>query len=144
MNESEIIIDKIQSALEKLKENDKFLLETHQYERTITHKLAGYMEPLFKGLDVDVEWNKGLDGKDQKIHLHGKDVWVVPDIIVHNRKTGDKLVAIEVKLSSASVPIIEQDKVKLKEYKNQIKYKYAFLITIGVSKQTGVSDVIEI
>jgi len=143
MNESEII-NGIKSALEKLKENDKFLLETHQYERTITHKLAEYMEPFFKEFDVDVEWNKGLDGKDQKMRLHGKDVWVVPDIIVHNRKTGDKFVAIEVKLSRASTPVIEQDKVKLKEYKKQIKYKYAFLVIIGVSKQTGESEVIPI
>src|SRR5260370_36438380 len=89
---------KIKIALQILDQNDKHLISANANERSVTHKLAQYIELLFPNYDVDCEYNR--DGDDPKV-IHGlkqganggnpipaddtRGVSVFPDIIIHKR-----------------------------------------------------------
>lgn len=55
---------KLRIATEIFLERDRHLLTVKANERSITHKLAIYLEPLFPDWDVDCEYNR--DGKNSK------------------------------------------------------------------------------
>ena len=54
----EVIETIVHSALNKLKQQDHQLLEISINERTISHKLAEYMQKEFSDLFVDCEYNR--------------------------------------------------------------------------------------
>jgi hypothetical protein len=53
---------KVKCSINKLMEFDDFLLEKDVNERSITHKLAEYMQQEFKDWDVDCEYNRMING----------------------------------------------------------------------------------
>jgi hypothetical protein len=55
------IKEKVKYCLLKLKRRDKYLLEKDLNERTITHKLATYLQEQFQELNVDCEYNRFED-----------------------------------------------------------------------------------
>lgn len=60
-NEKQKIKKKVVAALKKLEENDSILLENSVNERTISCRLAMYMQKQFE-FNVDSEYNKhGID-----------------------------------------------------------------------------------
>ena len=96
----------LEQGIRALVLNDVYLLENDLHERTITHKLAEYLQPLFPGWNVDCEYNR--DGHEPKrvrlrpIPEQGGDEGsnVFPDIIVHRRGDNDhNLLIIEAKKS---------------------------------------------
>jgi len=139
MNKSQLE-GKIDSAINMLIENDSHLLAIDINERSISHRLALYLQQQFIGWDVDCEYNR--NGDDTKrlflsAHIHMPDdkvqtnntkgEIVIPDIIIHHRGTNDNLLVIEMKKTSSNVSN-EFDLFKLKEYGNQLGYKYRIFL----------------
>jgi len=98
------------ACLEKLRKQDKFLLDININERTLTHKLAEYLQQNFSEFDVDCEYNR-LEKSKKELELPSDRInWndteaktVFPDIIIHKRGTQEKnILIIEVKKSNSS------------------------------------------
>jgi len=142
MNELEDIKNKLRSAINKLFEKDKFLLNYDVNERSITHKLAEYLEEEFKEYDVDCEYNRDInDTKRLKNFIDKIDaddtegITVFPDIIIHKRGTHLNLIAIEVKKDNArfNSSAAQFDKEKLSNFTYQsgnFKYEFGFFILL--------------
>ena len=130
------IIQRIYSAFFVLLEEDKHLLNINSNERSITHRFALYLEKEFPEYHVDCEYNReDFDKKKllswrKSIQSDDKEAQTVyPDIIIHQRATKNNLVVIEAKKSSNCN---DDDIKKLKAYKKDLKYKYAFFIIFPV------------
>lgn len=110
----EEIKEKVNNAVNLLLKNDLFLLDKNVNERSISHKLAEYLQQQFPEYRVDCEYNRMrgensdedfLDYVTKTLVLEIKDIktddveakTVYPDIIVHHRGTNNNLLVIEVK-----------------------------------------------
>ncbi|MEW6416595.1 MAG: hypothetical protein AB1480_00525 [Nitrospirota bacterium] len=138
-NEALEIIQKIKNAMDCLLRNDKFLITNDTNERTITHKLAEYLQQEFSEWNVDCEYNRhGEEIKKIDIPKDGIN-WddieqrtVFPDIIVHKRNTNKNIVIIEVKKSTNSISRAF-DENKLKAFTTDpYNYKFGFFLLINV------------
>jgi hypothetical protein len=113
----DIIKEKVEICIRQLFKNDYHLLEINAHERSISHKLAEYLQQQFPDWHVDCEYNRhGIEIKrlDNKV--------VYPDIIVHIRNTDFNLLVIELKCSDKDC---KDDIEKLERYTNQNgKFKY--------------------
>ena len=99
-------LDKVVAALREFYARETFLLENDLGERTLTHRLAVYLEKQFPGWEVDCEYDR-LGERTLRLphgtivstddHL-GKSVY--PDIVVHQREIPNNLLAIEVRKAS--------------------------------------------
>ncbi len=157
------IFDNLTTAINILFDQDEWLLTNDLNERSITHKLAEYIQQLYPDYNVDCEYNGNIKRghgrkviailKDQLINagfLKEREIdnndevlerFVYPDIIVHKRGTNtDNYLIIEVKKSTNKIPSTFDD-LKLKaytgnQYGNDLKYEYGFFInfTTGVAK----------
>jgi hypothetical protein len=115
--------------------NDSHLLEADANERSMTHKLAEYLQKVFPEYNVDCEYNRnGLDPK--RINEFKKDiqsddinaVTVYPDIIIHHRGSTDNFLVIEAKKTNNP----GNDKGKLLTYKKDLHYQYAIFVQFPV------------
>lgn len=105
-------------------------------ERALTHRLAVFMEreQLFAGYHVDCEYNRdGYNPKrlllDEYVEQNGEKRLVLPDVIVHKRRLAtDNLLVLEVKPRGG---IDEHDRKKLKAYSSQLKYRFAYFLSLG-------------
>ena len=94
-----LVRESLNRSIRLLFERDFFLLKNDVNERSITHKLAAYLQAEFPNWDVDCEYNR--DRHDPKcLELPLRDnIWsddvhahtVFPDIIVHHRNTAENL-----------------------------------------------------
>lgn len=117
----EDIIGRVEKGISFLIKNDSYLLLRDVSERSITHKLAEYLQQLFPEYNVDCEYNRNGDEpksikvlKSQlegiltakqlsKFHQELIERAVYPDIIIHHRGTNkDNKCIIEVKKSNSS------------------------------------------
>ena len=82
---------------------ERDLLEADANERSITHKLAEYLQGVFPEWNVDCEYNR-LGDKIKRLpaaqpsstdDTQGRSIF--PDIIVHRRRTNENLLVVEVK-----------------------------------------------
>lgn len=108
-NTQEKIIRTLNQAIKKFNRLESYLIENDLSERCICSKLASYIERElihsdFSSYSVDVEYNKGYNGKntESKI-LNGRRIF--PDLIVHKRgynqqKGYDNLFCVEMKKKS--------------------------------------------
>ena len=157
-NSWEEIEEKVNLALDTFYEKDKYLIDNDIHERSMTHKLAIYLEELFKEYDVDCEYNKNTTESKQiydvehKIQEIKKDteyeykdsIAVFPDIIIHKR--GNKLknlLVIEVKKDNAiknnKSKLEEIDIFKLKAYTTEdLNYRYGIYINLKNSREKVV------
>jgi hypothetical protein len=101
---NEAIAEPVHAAIRKLFERDAFLLRNNVNERTISHRLAMYMQEGFPDWDVDCEYNRNHDNPKRiplpRTTVQSDDVnarTVFPDIIVHNRNTDENLLVVEIK-----------------------------------------------
>lgn len=96
----------LKTAIDKFNQSEQYLIKNDLSERCICSKFASYLERAlvsspFEDYVVDVEYNRGYDGKDSASKLlNGKKI--VVDLIVHKRghdpETGfDNLFCIEMK-----------------------------------------------
>lgn len=147
---------KVDIAIAVLFSNDRGLLENNLSEKSITHKLAEYLQSLFIDYNVDCEYNGNIenDNDRKKIYLLKKNLErkgllkakeandtdaefadrpVFPDIIIHRRGTNKfNLCIIEVKKSTSNISF-DYDEIKLKaytteDYGNNLKYKIGIFI----------------
>ncbi|MBP6731086.1 MAG: hypothetical protein KA149_03450 [Chitinophagales bacterium] len=140
------IIEKIEIAIDALLSNDSWLLEKDLSERSITHKLAEYIQPLFLDHNVDCEYNGDADRDNGDAdHLGRKRVGIItsqlaglglltkresqdetdqeflerlvyPDIIIHKRGTNKKNLCIIEVKKSTSTVPYTYDRLKLCAY----------------------------
>lgn len=135
MTEENKVKDGIVNAYKKLLENDIDLLKNDVNERSITHKMAEYLQQEFIGYHVDCEYNRdGHFTKKLKVkNIKTDDIeaqTIYPDIIIHKRGNNDNnFVIIEAKKSCVNEIKKNEDIQKLKEYKKQLNYEYAIFIT---------------
>jgi hypothetical protein len=133
-------------AMQQLLTCDSYLLQVNANERSITARLAIYLQIEFSEWTVDCEYNR--DGVEPKRLGHlglypdaedeeGKTVF--PDIVIHQRGTGRNHLAIEVKKSTSTVPR-NTDLQKLRGYKHQLHYENTLFIEFLCGQETGVSS----
>lgn len=157
-NSWEEIEEKVNLALDTFYEKDKYFIDNDLHERSMTHKLANYLEKLFNGYDVDCEYNKNtteskkiydVEHKIQEIkkdteYEYKDSIAVFPDIIIHKR--GNKLknlLVIEVKKDNAiknnKSKLEEIDIFKLKAYTTEdLNYRYGIYINLKNSREEVV------
>lgn len=148
---------KIRTAIGVLFKNDVWLLLTDGSERSITHKLAEYLQVLFPDYNVDCEYNRNLLDNIKEIHPLRKELEdkglltkkekqnatllekklleraVFPDIIIHLRGMHKyNLCIIEVKKNTSSVSCV-YDKIKLKYLTgNEFNYQLGIFLKIEI------------
>jgi hypothetical protein len=88
----------VESCVDLLMKNEGEIIRNDINERTITHKLAEYLQKYFQPpISVDVEYNRNIElGKRKPKHY--QDKIGMPDIIIHKRLHNDNnLLIIEIK-----------------------------------------------
>jgi hypothetical protein len=112
-------LNKVVDALKEFYACETHLLEKDLGERTLTHRLAVYVEKQFPGWEVDCDYNR-LGERTLRLpkgtiistdDVIGKSVY--PDIVVHQRDIPNNLLAIEVRKASNHQPP-EHDQHKLR------------------------------
>lgn len=112
-------------AIEKLKAEDKYLLDVVVSERSLTHRLAVYLEqlPVFSGWNIDCEYNRNGDVPK---FLKGLGRLALPDIVVHKRgAAGPNLLVIEAKKTGQHDG---DDEAKVKAYIQDLRYRYGLCL----------------
>lgn len=134
-------------ALDQLLRADAGLLQADANERSISHRLAGYLETFFPGWNVDCEYNrdrhepKRLEIRPRQIQSDDTQATTVfPDIIVHRRGTSDNLVVIEMK-KTTSREDDDNDLHKLQAFKEQLGYRFAIFVKVTTGGVSQVADV---
>lgn len=141
------MISIINKAVEKLLKKDGCLFgcrieEFYEYdarklhEVCINHKLANHLQHFFFELYkerkdeifVDIEFNReGVNKKECEVN--GVVSFVRPDIIIHNRKSGDEkenILIVECKKDPVHLDAIKEDKDRIKYFIQNKKYEYQF------------------
>ena len=130
---------RVNAALYRLRRRDAFLIQANTNERTISHKLAEYLQARFPLLKVDCEYNRH-GSEIKKLEVPGVNInWddteartVFPDIIVHQRNDDrSNLLVVEVKKSS-NTQSRDFDKNKLAAF-TLPPYKYRFGLLLEIS-----------
>ena len=117
---------KINIALQILYKNDSFLISNCTEERTITHKLAEYIQDLFPEWHVDCEYNRlGEGGTNAQKPVNNQNT-SYPDIIIHLRNTKENQLVIEAKNIHSRNHSDTNDKLKIKGYIEDERYNYNF------------------
>jgi hypothetical protein len=143
--------NKLICSISRFLENEKFILENSLNERTISFKLAEYLNREFTDYDVDCEYNRMVSGNidlqyiQKTLNLEIDEIssddtngtTVYPDIIVHKRGNNDNnLLVIEVKKKefadrtrkSTPETYREFDFRKLEAYTQELYYQYGLYI----------------
>jgi hypothetical protein len=128
------VIDKVNEALDSFYARDAELVKLKVQERSIAHKFAEYLGPLFPNHDIDCEYDK--HGKYKKELEHIKECskekatnLILPDIVIHKRgHDRDNLVVFEIK-SKTKPTACDIMKLKLMTDKvGQFRYDFGFLV----------------
>lgn len=151
--------EKVNTAIQIFLKNDLELLEINVNERSISHKMAEYLQSLFPEWHVDCEYNRmknhemSEDYITKTLNLPIEDLksndteakTVFPDIIIHNRRnTDDNLLAIEIKKSlNSSDEARKHDFNKLKAFKYQLNYKYCLFLLFFVKDKSHIKPKLE-
>jgi hypothetical protein len=140
-------LNKVVTALAEFYAREAFLFEKDLGERTLTHRLAVYLEKQFQGWEVDCDYSR-LGDRTLRLpkgtivstddHL-GKSIF--PDIVVHQREIPNNLLAIEVRKASNHQPP-EHDQHKLRALTDpHLWFAYGTGIYLVLGKSSVVSDV---
>ena len=138
--------DAVQRSFAKLMEEDAYLFECQReeeldyderklHEVCINHRLANHLEveviPIIRDKErmfVDIEFNRvGVSYKE--VQINGRDKRVRPDIIIHNRKSGDQkrnCLVVECKKRGASQEDIDDDFGRIRALMEDGRYEYSF------------------
>ena len=135
----------LEKALMRLADDDSYLFRRDLHERTITHKLAEYLQPLFPEWNVDCEYNRdGHEPKRVNLEDLSKAEWgegsnVFPDIIVHHRGDNDhNLLIVEAKKKRALTGAIDRhDQRKIEAFSRDLNYRHGAALTFRVGDHEG-------
>jgi hypothetical protein len=86
----------LEQSTKRFLSDDLQLLTLDAHERTITARLAYYLQEQLPEWNVDCEYNR-IKENVKEVVIGQKLVLVVPDIIIHQRSTGNNLLVVEVK-----------------------------------------------
>ena len=141
---TEELIDIFEKAKNEFLEKEKAIIKNDTNERTLTQRLAFYLELQlrknikYENYSVDCEYNRKEE--DIKRLKYGKNTdkkEIYPDIIVHQRKIKNNLIAIEMKKTTSR----NTDKIKdiekleaLTDRKNDYHY------TLGIYFELDITD----
>ena len=144
----EQIENALRGAIDLLLTADEDILRLDINERTISHRLAIYLEPHFPGWNVDCEYNrdhddvKRLDIKRRNVTSDDTQATTVfPDIIVHRRGTVQNLLVIEMK-KTTSQEGDDYDYGKLRAFKKQLGYLFAVFLKVRTGHNVGIDTII--
>ena len=134
----------VRVALEKFLERDSYLLQMDVNERSITARIAMYLQEALPEWDVDCEFNRdGIDPKKLR-HFHldpdpedTEAKTVYPDIVAHKRGTKENFLVIEFKKTSSTVDR-DIDRIKLEGYSRQLGYANALYVELVVGDKPDV------
>jgi hypothetical protein len=130
-------LERVRAAYDDFLKSDQHLLTVDANERSLTNKLACYLEHEFPGWDVDCEYNR--DGHETK-RLDGP---VVPDVIIHRRGIKENFIVIEAKKSSTSG--VGNDVEKLLRFKSELGYLVAIAVNFPVrTSASGASSLLDV
>lgn len=112
-------LEKVVKAIEEFYAREGLLFDKDLGERTLTHRVAVYLEKQFDGWQVDCDYNR-LGERLLKLP-HGTIVStddelgksIFPDIVVHRRAVPENLLAVEVRKATNHQPV-EHDHHKLR------------------------------
>jgi hypothetical protein len=139
----------VNQAVDELRKDER-LFRLHVNERSITHRLALYLEKPFAGWDVDCEYSRVGDdpnkykklilpeeGSLTDFDMDGSRVY--PDIVIHHRtqtEVSDNLLVIEVKTLWSQVGD-KRDMLKLAAFTGHypveqlVLYRYGLFLKFG-------------
>lgn len=154
----EVAQEIVRKAFITVCKNDEYLLRTEANERSVTHRFAVYIEReiafALKDINyhIDCEYNRS-DETPKRLHDFNriklsddtKSVIVNPDVIVHERGTKNNLIVIEAKLGRSGLNFDEdpdyiRDRCKLKAYRDELGYKYAFFVIFPIGNTLASLD----
>jgi hypothetical protein len=139
-NEERRVREAIETVLARLVEQDADLFTLDVHERTITAKLADYIQELFPEWHVDPEYNRIRDAV-KRVLIDGAWEIVVPDVIAHRRNSGDNLLVIEAK-KVGDQEAEAYDRRKLIALKEQQHYRYAVFLRLRTGQDNpGIESV---
>lgn len=126
-------------AIRHLLVNDDHLFQHDVHERSITHRLACYLQEEFREWHVDCEYNRDCESKDDikrdsNDKKRGRKIY--PDIIVHKRGETQNLLAIEAKKEKRKTrrrDIGDADRDKLRKLLE--RYEHALFLSLIVSEK---------
>ncbi len=139
---------------------EDYLLHHNIYERTITHKLAEYLQPLFSDFNVDCEYNGDVDNIHnyrKQLEISEEDMFeilrdkiredetysVYPDIIIHTRGTNENNhLVIEVKKAQGNEKDKQFDYLKLKKFTTQYGYRLGAYLEFQTGKNASLAKII--
>ena len=135
-------------AIKEFLLREEFILENDLNERTLSHKLAEYLQKYFSDFNVDCEYNR-MKGKNadspfitKTLNLKEEDVknsdttgkTVYPDIIIHKRGNNkDNFLVIEVKKHQNNKNK-SFDLKKLKAYTKELEYEFGIYLEFDRNK----------
>lgn len=133
----ELVESALNSALDQLLRSDGAILTMDVNERSISHRLAFYLEPFFPEWNVDCEYNRNHDNP-KRLNIRRRQIesddtqatTVFPDIIVHRRGTDENFVVIEMK-KTTSRETDDYDLGKLEAFKGQLGYQFAIFVKVA-------------
>lgn len=141
----EDVAAKVGEALKNFFERDRVLLHRNVNERSITHKLAEYLQIQFPDYAVDCEYNRHGESPKTLHYLENETTstsdldakTVFPDIIVHKRGTDESnLMVLEVKKTNARTSEEQRDKWKLEAFTGQeYRYQIGLFLLLDVENQ---------
>jgi hypothetical protein len=134
-------LERLPKALNQLVQEEPELFVFGVNERSMTHKLAEYLQPLFPGWHVDCEYNRKGHDNTKTLHLPIEGTktddtearTVFPDIIVHRRGGPENLLVVEVKKSTNRAH--QFDLQKLEAFVEQLGYQYAAFVELIVGEE---------
>ncbi len=144
--------NKVEKSIKLLLKNDSFLLHSNAHERSITHKLAEYLQLEFPEWNVDCEYNRTghqsvktltdwtIKYEEELKNDNDNEKNVFPDIIVHQRTKRNNLLVIEVKKSTNN-DNGDSDKDKIKAFRSELKYRYGLFISFQTHKKAGIEEI---
>ena len=139
-------LNKVVAALQEFYAHEAYLLEKDFGERALTHRLAVHVERLFLGWEVDCDYDR-LGERLLKLP-HGTIVStddhlaksIYPDIVVHQRKIPNNLLAIELRKASNHQPP-EHDQHKLRALTDpHLWFAYWIGVLVTLAKKNVASS----
>jgi hypothetical protein len=152
-----VLIDTLKECLRLLQAEDGCLfglpsgaesdtLERKLHEVCINHRLANHLERLILpqfagGLFVDIEFNRE-GGNEKEVQVGNAARTIRPDIIIHNRQSGEakrNVLAVECKKAGASQEQLKNDRERLEGLITDSKYGYSYglQVTYGTHRTTA-------
>jgi hypothetical protein len=143
--EADDAASRLNRAIGRFIARERSLIVHDPSERSLTHRLAIYVEEQFPSWNVDCEYNRIGDVPkrvsqimERNVSANSSDaVTVFPDIVVHVRGTeGPNLLVIEAKKATSRIPP-GIDIEKLEHYKLELDYHFAAFVILPAGDLPG-------